>query len=300
MSSTATQTQIESDSEARDDFNLVADNDPSKIYTQFSKLRSKCPVAHTSDHGGFWLLTRYEDVKAAASNTETFISSVKAVIPSDPRGVRRPPLNTDPPAHTPYRTALDRTLRPKRLKRLEPILAGHAEREFAKLVSNGGGDICGDFAAMFAAWVETTWLNLGDETAPVLAETAAAWVNAWRRQDAEETSLQSGKLYGIARQLFADRRVSPRDPEQDPASSLLQETDSSGQPLNDELLMYSLIIQTHSGGVKLTIVVVRSDNHLLLEWLHPLSSSAPCAATYPRTSLFKLNCERIRRSSRLL
>ncbi|KAL2844930.1 cytochrome P450 [Aspergillus pseudodeflectus] len=212
-------------------------NNPSKIYNQFADLRSRCPVAHTSEMGGFYLLTRHEDVKAAASDTETFISSVKAVIPSDPRGIRRPPLNTDPPAHTPYRTALDRTLRPKRLRRIKPLLVEHAEREFAKLVADGGGDICGDFAAIFAAWVETTWLNLEEDTAPMLATTAAAWVNAWRRQDGKETTAQSEKLYGIARKLFADRRIAPRDPEQDPASSLLQETDSNGQPLKDELLI---------------------------------------------------------------
>ena len=233
---TLTETETESQS---NDFTLVQDNNPAKIYAQFAALRSKCPVAHTTENGGFYLLTRYEDVKNAASDTETFISSVKAVIPSDPRGIRRPPLNTDPPAHTPYRTALDRTLRPKRVKRLEPILTAHAEREFAKLVANGGGDICGEFSAMFAAWVETTWLNLEDETAPLLAGTAAAWVNAWRRQDPKETSAQSEKLYGIARRLFADRRVNPRDSEQDPASSLLLERDGNGVPLDDELLMYA-------------------------------------------------------------
>lgn len=233
MTLTETETELQSN-----DFTLVQDNNPAKIYAQFAALRSRCPVAHTTENGGFYLLTRYEDVKNAASDTETFISSVKAVIPSDPRGIRRPPLNTDPPAHTPYRTALDRTLRPKRVKRLEPILTAHAEREFAKLVSNGGGDICGEFSAMFAAWVETTWLNLEDETAPLLAGTAAAWVNAWRRQDPKETSAQSEKLYGIARRLFADRRVNPRDPEQDPASSLLLERDGKGMLLDDELLMY--------------------------------------------------------------
>lgn len=225
-------------STAVSDFTLVKDNDPHKIYEQFHHLRGTCPVAHTQENGGFWLLTQYEDVKQAASDTETFISSVKAVIPSDPRGIRRPPLNTDPPAHTPYRTALDRTLRSKRLKRLDPILESHAEREFSKLVARGSGDICGEFGAVYAAWVETTWLNLSDETAPALARTAAAWVDAWRLQNAQETTAQSTKLYDIARQLFADRRQSPLDPEQDPASSLLCETDSAGKPLDDELLVY--------------------------------------------------------------
>ncbi|KAL4744700.1 hypothetical protein BDW72DRAFT_212269 [Aspergillus terricola var. indicus] len=244
------------------DFSLVIDNNPEKIYAQFAELRSRCPVAHTADNGGFYLLTRYEDIKNAASDTETFISSVKAVIPSDPRGIRRPPLNTDPPAHTPYRTALDRTLRPKRLKRLEAVLKDHAEREFAKLVTNGGGDICGDFAAIFAAWVETTWLNLEDETAPMLADTAAAWVNAWRKQDAKETSEQSEKLYLIARKLFADRRAFPRDPEQDPASSLLQERDSNGQPLKDELLIGALRQSLVVGMVAPPLLFGDICNHL--------------------------------------
>ncbi|KAL3436070.1 cytochrome P450 [Aspergillus tetrazonus] len=244
------------------DFSLVTDNNLEKIYAQFAELRSRCPVAHTADNGGFYLLTRYEDVKNAASDDRNLISSVKAVIPSDPRGIRRPPLNTDPPAHTPYRTALDRTLRPKRLRRLETVLKKHAEREFAKLVAKGGGDICGDFAAIFAAWVETTWLNLEDGTAPMLADTAAAWIDAWRRQDAKETSEQSEKLYLIARELFADRRVSPRDPEQDPASSLLQERDTNGQPLKDELLIGALRQSLVVGMVAPPLLFGNICNHL--------------------------------------
>ncbi|KAJ5991683.1 hypothetical protein N7451_007407 [Penicillium sp. IBT 35674x] len=237
-----------------DDFTLIEDNDPSKIYEQFNHLRNKCPVAHTSQYGGFWLLTRYEDVKAAASNTETFISSVKAVIPSDPRGIRRPPLNTDPPAHTPYRTALDRTLKPPRLTRLAPLLEQHAEREFTNLLQSGRInddkheekntvshiDISAQFGASFAAWVEVSWLNLEDEIAPVLASTAAKWVNAWRLQNASETTTQSARLYELARALFADRRTTPRNPEFDPASSLLLEVGPDGQPLDDELLVGAL------------------------------------------------------------
>ncbi|KAJ5132127.1 hypothetical protein N7448_006285 [Penicillium atrosanguineum] len=237
-----------------DDFTLIDDNTPHKIYAQFDDLREICPVAHTSENGGFWLLTRYEDVKRAASDTNTFISSVKAVIPSDPRGIRRPPLNTDPPAHTPYRTALDRTLKPARLKRLASILEQHAEREFDALLytsldssdhlghvpGTSNIDISAQFGASFAAWVEVSWLNLEDETAPVLASTAAKWVNAWRRQDLSETSKQSGRLYELARDLLADRKAAPQDPELDPASSLLREVGPDGQPLDDELLVGAL------------------------------------------------------------
>lgn len=190
------------------------------------------------------MLTRYEDVKHAASDSGTFISSVKAVIPSDPRGIRRPPLNTDPPAHTPYRTALDRTLKAARLKRIAPILEQHAEWELDNALQAGRIDgrtshldISAGFSSSFAAWVEVVWLNLEDGFAPVLATTASKWVNAWRQQNATETSTQSARLYELARDLFANRRAVPRDPETDPASSLLRETGSDGNPLDDELLV---------------------------------------------------------------
>lgn len=221
-----------------EDFTLIPDENPEKIHAQFDELRSRCPVAHTTASGGYWVLSRYEDVQRCATDHEMFVSSIKAVIPSDPRGTRRPPLNTDPPAHTPYRTALDRTLKPTRIKRLAPILTGHARREFFKIVERGHGDVCAEFGASFAAWVEVSWLNLTDETAPKLATTAAAWINAWRLQNRTETVAQSEKLYDIARKLFAERRQSPLDPEQDPASSLLLEKGPDGQPLTDELLMY--------------------------------------------------------------
>jgi cytochrome P450 len=186
--------------------------------------------------GGYWMLTRYDDIKGAASDTATFISSVKAVIPSDPRGTRRPPLNTDPPVHTPYRTAIDRTLKASRIKRLETVLEDHARREWKVLVERGRGDVSADFGANFAAWVEVTWLNLADESAPMLAKTAAAWVNAWREQNKDEVKFHSDKLYDMARALFRNRRDNPRDVESDPASSLLAER-MNGQPIPEEKLM---------------------------------------------------------------
>jgi cytochrome P450 len=218
---------------------------PDEIYAQFDSLRSTCPVAYSSEMGGYWMLTRYEDIKNCAADTATFISSVKAVIPSDPRGTRRPPLNTDPPVHTPYRTAIDRTLKPSRLQRLKAVLEGHARREWKVLVDRDHGDVAAEFGANFAAWVEVTWLNLEDESAPLLAKTAAAWVNAWREQQKEEIKFHSEKLYDMARELFRDRRENLRDPENDPASSLLSER-VHGEQIPENKLMLVLEVEEYA------------------------------------------------------
>lgn len=215
----------------------VISNDPSKIYEEYRFLRRECPLVHTKQYGGYWLMTRYEDVKRAATDSETYISSVKAVVPSDPRGIRRPPLNFDAPAHTPFRTALERTLKPARLRRLAEPLRKHAEAELAPLLERGHGDVSAEFGANYVARVEAEWLNLEMEVAPRLAKTAAAWLNAWRMQDKETVTANSSVMYDIARDLLADRRKNPRDPEQDPASSLLLEKDTEGNPLSEEHLV---------------------------------------------------------------
>lgn len=222
-----------------DDYDPLASDDPEDVRATFDELRGRCPVAHSSAYGGFWTLTRYEDVRDAASDSKTYISSVAAVIPRDPRGLRRPPLNYDAPAHTPYRRALDRTLQRSRLDRLEPRLWQHASRELAPMLRAGGGDIAQEYGVRFPAWLTTEWLNLPDTIAPELAETSFRWVSAWREQDRETVNEASGAMYEIAWELLRARKREPLPVEDDPASSLLAER-VDGRPLDDENLVGAL------------------------------------------------------------
>jgi cytochrome P450 len=221
------------------DFDPLESDAPDDALATYARLRAQCPVAHTDAYGGFWALTRYADVAAAAADSQTYISSVRAVVPSDPRGLRRPPLNFDAPAHTPYRKALDRTLQRTRIARLAPRLREHAARELAPMIARGSGDIAQEFGARFPAWVTTEWLNLPDDVAPQLADTATAWVRAWRRMDGPVVNEMSERMYGIARDLVQDRRRNPLPVKEDPASSLLSER-FHGEPLDEEHLVGAL------------------------------------------------------------
>ncbi|OAK96942.1 cytochrome P450 [Phaeosphaeriaceae sp. SRC1lsM3a] len=218
----------------------VISDTPAKIYEEYRYLRQYCPVIHNNQYGGYWLFTRYDDVKRAAMDSHTYISRVKAVVPSDPRGIRRPPLNFDAPAHTPFRTALEKTVKPSRINGLRLPLYQHAEAQLAPLLARGSGDISAEFGANFVARMEAEWLNLDVSIAWDLAKTATAWLNAWRMQEGEVVTANSQKMYKIASDLLADRRVSPRQPEEDPASSLLFGKDSQGNALSDEHLITCL------------------------------------------------------------
>jgi len=222
-----------------DDYDARAPETFESPHALYARLRAENPVAFSRDYGGFWALTRFDDVEAAARDSELYISSVRAVVPSDPRGIRRPPLNFDAPRHTPFRHGLDRTLRPSRLERIAPRLREHAAREIAPLLEGGHGDICVEFASRYPAFVAAEWLNLGPEQVEVLASAASEWVDAWRRQDAETVTARSEEMYAVARQLVRDRKAAPRPVEDDPASSLLAET-LDGEPLPEELVVGAL------------------------------------------------------------
>ena len=224
------------------DFSLGGNDDPAHVFAVYDHLRAQAPCAYTDDEGGYWTLTRFADVRDAAADAETFISSVKAVVPSDPRGIRRPPLNFDAPRHTPFRRALTRTLTSRRVAEIVDALRPRGQQLFAEFLQasqDGGADISKGFGTMLPASAACLWLGLEDERSDWLAETATLWVDAWRRQDGEEVSRYSERMYDVARWLVEDRRLNPRDPRVDPASSLLSEQ-IDGEPLETELIVGAL------------------------------------------------------------
>lgn len=93
--------------------------DPHPVY---ERLRQECPVAHSACHGGYWVLSRYGDIEAAARNPAAY-SSTKISIPLDIGlgGLPLPPLDQDPPSHTRFRQMLLPFFSPGRTATLEPI-----------------------------------------------------------------------------------------------------------------------------------------------------------------------------------
>lgn len=239
-------------------------NDPPAVFATYAELRRTRPVSYTEDLGGYWALTGYQEVRAAASDAETFISSVKAVVPSDPRGIRRPPLNFDAPRHTPFRRALNRTLAPKRVAALSEGLGERAKGLFAEFVAGDDDDITRTFGTLLPAYAEATWLNLDPDRVTWLARTATAWVEAWRRQDAGAVTIHSERMYEVARWLVADRREHPRDPREDPASSLLSER-VGGRELDTEHIVGALRQCLVVGMVAPPLLIGGITRHLALD-----------------------------------
>lgn len=218
------------------DFDPEVPEDFDSPHVEYARLRAQCPVAYTAGLGGFWALTRYEDVKRAASDSSTFITSVQNVVPKVAFTGRRPPLHLDPPEHTPYRRALNPLLSPERAELFEPKTRALAHKLLAPMVSRGGGDICGEFSSHLPVHVFGEWMRLPEEWLDTLHDAGRAFILAVHSNQPDTMKETSLRLYDMARALIAQRHEEPQDPELDPTSALLAAR-HEGQPLPDNLLV---------------------------------------------------------------
>ena len=218
------------------DFSVDYPEDFDAPHDEYRRMRQTCPVAHTESLGGFWALTRYEDVKRAASDSSVFITSKQNVVPKIAYTGRRPPLHLDPPEHTPYRRALNPLLSKERAESFSDITRSISRDLLGPMVAKGGGDICTEFSSYLPVSVFGEWMRMPDDWLPILHDRGRAFVLAVHTNDPDQMKETSLSLYELARSMIALRREDPQDPAIDPVSALLA-VRQDGEPLPENLVV---------------------------------------------------------------
>ena len=125
---------------------------PPHYHETFAAIRGGCPVLHSNARGGYWLVSKYADVKTVLSDHATYSSAYGVEIP-ETAALPMPPIATDPPLHRDFRTLLNRFFSPRRLADHEAAIRAMAVAGAEALVAKGGGEIVGEFAGPFTGAV---------------------------------------------------------------------------------------------------------------------------------------------------
>jgi cytochrome P450 len=155
----------------------------------YRHMRARCPVAHTDEVGGYWVVTRYADIMRVDCDDEAF-SSLYGVLPSPnpdpPKGGSQPlgeertgplaayppgpngeaprlsilPLELDPPLHGPYRKALDPLFSLHAVTELAPWLLALTDQLIDAIIEKGEGDFSRDLATPLAGIFTMKFLGL--------------------------------------------------------------------------------------------------------------------------------------------
>jgi cytochrome P450 len=238
----------------------------------FKDLRGRCPVAHSSDFEGFWVLTKYKDVISTLSNSDTFSTAVQNVVPRVATSGRRPPLHLDPPEHTPYRRAITPLFYPDRMAYWEPVVRRIVVDLLAPVIARGHGDICLDFSYRLPIFVLAEFFHIPAKQAEKIRDIGADFNRALQVRDTATLEQTSLFLYEVARDIIALRKQSPLDPAVDPTSALLAAR-HEGRPLPDEmilgtirqLLVVGIIAPTTFTGSMVMHFARHPEHHALLK-----------------------------------
>ncbi len=135
-------------------------NDPAPMWE--AARTSGCPVAHTEEWGGSYMLTRFDDIRDAARNPEQFSSrAVEVAGPLESAGgLLLPPLTSDPPQHKRERDVLMPYFLPARTAAYEDFIRIQARTLAEGIAARGGGDAVADYAEHLTLAVLTELLGV--------------------------------------------------------------------------------------------------------------------------------------------
>lgn len=130
-------------------FNYLAPEFAQQIHPTLDRMRTRCPVTHSDERGGFWVVTRYEDVLRIAQDWETFSSELGVAIPDTQMVTKAIPEHIDPPLHREYKRLINAWFTPA-------VVAGYVEptralvtRLIDDVIEAGRCDFMADIAQPF-------------------------------------------------------------------------------------------------------------------------------------------------------
>jgi cytochrome P450 len=108
-------------------------------------LRIECPVGHSTRHGGFYVLTRAGDVRAAARHPELFSSQANpGPGPGFPFSsgdrILSPMIGTDPPLHRDFRQPLQKKFSPSSAEAMAPHIREIITALIDEFIESGAAD----------------------------------------------------------------------------------------------------------------------------------------------------------------
>ncbi|MDT3443260.1 MULTISPECIES: cytochrome P450 [unclassified Pseudofrankia] len=115
------------------------------FHPTLARARSRCPVAHSDQHGGFWVATGYEQVLGVAQDWETFSSADGITIAATERHTILP-VTIDPPLQREFRRVINPSFRPVVVAEWEKQTRDLVNRLIDGFIERGECDFIAEFA----------------------------------------------------------------------------------------------------------------------------------------------------------
>ncbi|MGT2459667.1 cytochrome P450 [Cupriavidus basilensis] len=177
---------------------------------------------------GYWVVTRYDDIKAIFRDNLTFSPSIalekitptgpeaNAVLASYGYAMNRTLVNEDEPAHMPRRRVLMEPFTPEELKHHEPMVRKLAREYVDRFIDDGRADLVDQMLWEVPLTVALHFLGVPEEDMDLLRKYSIAHtVNTWGRPKPEEqveVAHAVGNFWQLAGKILDKMRQDPSGP----------------------------------------------------------------------------------------
>lgn len=181
---------------------------PRRSLEIFEEARAHCPVAHSKEHDGFYLLLNYNDVKRAMADHKTFSSVPQVLRPMLPRPPI-PALEMDPPQHGPWRAIFSDAITPRTAGAMQEFVRADINRHIDQFIGRGSCDLVHELAEPVPAETICRLVGIDDALVPTVRAAALAMFAA--QGNPEEFGRRQAAFAEITLPEVHARRTHPRD-----------------------------------------------------------------------------------------
>jgi cytochrome P450 len=204
----------------------------------YAVMREQCPVAHSDQHGGFWIITTYDDLHEVYFDTDHF-SSFIPTIPNSGHGERKFPLTmSDPPEHSLYRQIVQPYFTQQKMAEYEPEIRKRVTVLIDAFIDAGTADLFWDFARKLPASVIADIMGTPYEDG-VKFEDWAHRITQATATNPESAALAYEEMNDYFLALLAQRGTEPRD---DLITLLVGATVDDRLLTDEERVMFCILI----------------------------------------------------------
>jgi len=226
--------------------------------TEFAELRKTAPVWWNEqgesifDDGGYWVISRHEDIKSISRNGELWSTNAKGAVMRLPDGVTSEQLdltkalliNHDAPEHTRLRKIVSRLFTPRAVAALEETLAKSARDIVAAAAEKDSGNFVEDIAMNLPLQAIADLIGVPEAD----REKLFGWTNSIMNTDDpdfdSDPTTANAELMGYAYNMAEERRRCPAD---DIVTRLI-EADVDGEAMGDVEFAFFVILLAVAGN----------------------------------------------------
>ncbi len=241
-------------------------------YPLLRELRETSPV-HKSGFSDFWVLTRFEDCRAAlrdqrlgspepGEDSPSLLAAARQPRPDGPRSL----LFLNPPDHTRIRSLVSRAFTPRRVERLRPAVEAMTEELLDEVAEAGECDLIDALAFPLPANVISELVGVPvsdrDWLRPLVSDLAATLEPNRQPGETERADAASTKVNHYLNDLIDRRRAEPAD---DLLSGLIAASDGEDRLNQAEVAVTVSLI--YAAGFETTMNLIGNMVHTLMR--HP-------------------------------